>query len=551
VEQGRLVMLNEGMGSLPADKIHEESLRGVEMLRHLPVSVAQFDIGGQIMYQNPEDMKVFGAPHEEKKKTSTDTAKAVQGDDDDDTKTQETCHFRSRFVDSMLGKRMFEEVAVLGNDFSTETQQYTKGGLRWKAIKVRRTKDPVTMNPVILYSARDITDLIEAKKEADAANMQKSEFIAVMAHEIRTPLHQVVGFIELLGMTKLNKEQAGFVRLLQGAAMSLMAVINDLLDYTKLEAGKMDIEHIAFEVRAVIEGSLAAMECKAEEKGIRLESNVAHAIPVTLKGDPNRLRQILLNLLNNAVKFTAHGSVGVTVIRKADNAFGQAVLRFSVKDTGVGISSDHQKIIFAKYCQADASVARNHGGTGLGLSICERLSEAMGGCMGVESEVGKGSTFWLEVPMEYPSKTVEEAKSPDVKAEASLSLSGIQVLVAEDNKVNQKVVSAMLRRLGIVVTVVENGQEAVDHLEGRNKFYDIVLMDVQMPVKDGIEATKEIRSRGWKSPVIGLTASYQSSKLDYYLDVGMNDCISKPVRFDDLRNTITQNIALATLAKLS
>jgi signal transduction histidine kinase/CheY-like chemotaxis protein len=541
-------MLNEGMGSLPADKIHEESLRGVEMLRHLPVSVAQFDISGKIMYQNPEDLKVFGAPYEEEKTTSACTENPAQGDDDDDTKTQEACHFRNRFVDSMLGKRMFEEVAVLGNDLSTETQQYTKGGLRWKAIKVRRTKDPVTMNPVILCSARDITDVIEAKKEADAANMQKSEFIAVMAHEIRTPLHQVVGFIELLGMTKLNKEQTGFVRLLQGAAMSLMAVINDLLDYTKLEAGKMDIEHIAFEVRAVIEGSLAAMECKAEEKGIRLESNVAHAIPVTLKGDPNRLRQILLNLLNNAVKFTGHGSVEVTVTRKEGSVFGQSVLRFSVKDTGVGISPDHQKIIFAKYCQADASVSRNHGGTGLGLSICERLSEAMGGCMGVESEVGKGSTFWFELPLECPSKTEEETKSPDVKVEESHSLSGIQVLVAEDNKVNQKVVSAMLRRLGIIVTVVENGQEAVNQLERRNNFYDIVLMDVQMPVKDGIEATKEIRSRGWKSPIIGLTASYQSSKLDHYLDVGMNDCISKPVRFDDLRNTITQHIALAKLS---
>jgi CheY-like chemotaxis protein len=298
----------------------------------------------------------------------------------------------------------------------------------------------------------------------------------------------------------------------------------------------------------VIGGSLAAMECKAEEKGIQLEGNVAHAIPVTLKGDPNRLRQILLNLLNNAVKFTGHGRVEGTVKRKESSVFGQSVLRFSVKDTGVGISPDHQKIIFAKYCQADASVSRNHGGTGLGLSICERLSEAMGGCIGVESEVGKGSTFWFELPLECPSKTEEETKSPDVKVEESQSLSGIQVLVAEDNKVNQKVVSAMLRRLGIIVTVVENGQEAVNQLERRNNFYDIVLMDVQMPVKDGIEATKEIRSRGWKSPIIGLTASYQSSELDYYLDVGMNDCISKPVRFDDLRNTITQKIAMAKLS---
>jgi signal transduction histidine kinase/ActR/RegA family two-component response regulator len=394
----------------------------------------------------------------------------------------------------------------------------------------------------ILYCTRDITDVIEAKKLADQASVQKTDFIAVMAHEIRTPLHQVIGCIELLGETTLNQEQSGFVNLMQNSAFSLMAIINDLLDYTKIEAGKMELESIPFEARGVCDGILADMEGKATEKGLRLEKSASADIPLKVVGDPNRLRQILLNLVNNAVKFTSQGTITLSVSRKAEtDEKGRSILRFAVSDTGIGISSDHQKHIFVKYKQADPSVARHYGGSGLGLAICTSLVRLMGGSIGVESEVGKGSTFWFEAPFEKPADLKLKGEG---KADPEDTVYGLSVLVAEDNKVNQKVVSAMLRRLGHKVTIAANGQIALDLLEQGD--FDVILMDVQMPVLDGIEATKEIRRRGWTRPVIGLTASFQWSELNFYIDIGMDDCLGKPALLKDLRSAIFQTMETRT-----
>jgi signal transduction histidine kinase/CheY-like chemotaxis protein len=392
----------------------------------------------------------------------------------------------------------------------------------------------------IQYGTRDITDVIEAKKRADQASMQKSDFIAVMAHEIRTPLHQVIGCIELLEHTTLSLEQSGLVDLMQNSAFSLMAVINDLLDYTKIEAGKMELESIPFEAKGVCDGTLADMEGKAAEKGLRLESSSvsADSIPLKVVGDPNRLRQILLNLMSNAVKFTSQGgTITLSVSRKAEtDEKGRTILRFAVSDTGIGISTDHQKQIFTKYQQADPSVARNYGGSGLGLAICTSLVRLMGGSIGVESEVGEGSTFWFEVPFEKPADLKLKCEG---KVDPEDTICGLSVLVAEDNKVNQKVVSAMLKRLGHEVTIAANGQIALDLLEQQRDF-DVILMDVQMPVLDGIEATKEIRRWGWTRPVIGLTASFQRSEVDFYQEIGMDNCLGKPVRLKDLRSAIFQ-----------
>jgi CheY-like chemotaxis protein len=365
------------------------------------------------------------------------------------------------------------------------------------------------------------------------------ETVAVMAHEIRTPLHQVVGSIELLATSGLDAEQTESVDTLQTSAHALMAIINDLLDFTKLEAGKMKLETIPFEVRGVLEGSVACVQPQLCEKGLDVSCRIDQGVPIRLMGDPNRLRQIVLNMLSNAVKFTSHGSVNIES-KTMSQENGSIRIRFMVADTGIGIPKEKCERIFDAYQQADVSVSRNYGGTGLGLAICKSLVENMGGEIGVDSVVGEGATFWCEIPFGlYAKPHAPEEK----KADSDLNISGLEVLVAEDNKVNQKVVVKMLQRLGHHPTVVENGQECVTEITNSTKKYDIILMDWQMPVMDGIDATKEIRRKGYKMsdlPIVGLTASIQF--LDWF-EIGMNDCLKKPVRMSDLKAALIKNVS--------
>jgi CheY-like chemotaxis protein len=365
------------------------------------------------------------------------------------------------------------------------------------------------------------------------------ETVAVMAHEIRTPLHQVVGSIELLATSGLDAEQTESVDTLQTSAHALMAIINDLLDFTKLEAGKMKLETIPFEVRGVLEGSVACVQPQLCEKGLNVSCRIDQGVPIRLMGDPNRLRQIVLNMLSNAVKFTSHGSVNIES-KTMSQENGSIRIRFMVADTGIGIPKEKCERIFDAYQQADVSVSRNYGGTGLGLAICKSLVKNMGGEIGVDSVVGEGATFWCEIPFGLYAKPHAPEEE---KADSDLNISGLEVLVAEDNKVNQKVVVKMLQRLGHHPTVVENGQECVTEITNSTKKYDIILMDWQMPVMDGIDATKEIRRKGYKMsdlPIVGLTASIQF--LDWF-EIGMNDCLKKPVRMSDLKAALIKNVS--------
>jgi signal transduction histidine kinase len=545
-------MLNEGDLSSVRDHIDQNSIRGVEMLRHLPVAVSQFDIHGKMMEQNPEATDLFGSCVE----NVTCGEQTQKGQNQD-----HTC-FLCRFVDQNLGRRALAQVQA-GQDFCGEAQQTTKKGPQWSSVKIRQSKDPVTEDPIILYSARDITEVVLAKNEADRANMEKSEFMAVMGHEIRTPLHQVVGSVDLLSGTQLTAEQTGFVRVLESSSMALMCVINDLLDYSKLEAGKMNIENISFEPKSVIEGALAVVGPSIEGKGLSLDSDLSSISngPVKVMGDPNRLRQILLNLLGNAVKFTHQGGLTVSVSRmpfkynqgnseeKKHDPDDECIrLRFVVADTGAGINPENSSHIFKKYRQADASVARSYGGTGLGLAICKSLSEAMGGSIGVDSTLEEGSAFWFELPFALPSKIALSAMdiATDLP-EAIVSSKALRVLVAEDNVVNQKLVAAMLKRLGHTASIVGNGQLAVEAAEKMctptdgtrtGETFDVVLMDVEMPILDGIAATIQIRKMGLsilKLPVIGFTANFRRSELGKYEGIGMNDCLGKPLRIKDLQ----------------
>jgi CheY-like chemotaxis protein len=347
----------------------------------------------------------------------------------------------------------------------------------------------------------------------------------------------------LLASSGLNAEQTETVDMLQTSAHALMAIINDLLDFTKLEAGKMKIETIPFEVRGVLDGSVACVQPQVNEKGLKVSCRIDQGVPIKVMGDPNRLRQVVLNMFSNAVKFTSHGGVHIESMMMHQED-GSIRIRFTVADTGIGIPNEKCERIFNAYQQADVSVSRNYGGSGLGLTICKSLVENMGGEIGVDSVLGQGTTFWFEIPFgHYVKASAPEEKKTDSDSNPWDEITGLQVLVAEDNKVNQKVVVRMLQRLGHHPTVVENGQECVAEITSSSKEYDLVLMDWQMPVMDGIDATKEIRRKGYNMsdlPIVGLTASIQF--LDWF-ELGMNDCLKKPIRISDLKAALIKNVS--------
>eukprot|EP00533_Pseudo-nitzschia_delicatissima_P009525 CAMPEP_0116103348 /NCGR_PEP_ID=MMETSP0327-20121206/13834_1 /TAXON_ID=44447 /ORGANISM="Pseudo-nitzschia delicatissima, Strain B596" /LENGTH=1146 /DNA_ID=CAMNT_0003595447 /DNA_START=25 /DNA_END=3465 /DNA_ORIENTATION=- len=784
--------------------LNQEILRGVEIIRHLPIAVCQFDMKGRLMFQNPAAYLPPSDDEEEKEMEDEDSLMDGMDTDDESEYYEElfekqygpytgistigSSNGRGSFLDRFVNKKVARELLASLQDDAVESRSNsitsvssnvlsktgtvsieaelftsTKGRTQWSSIQLRKTKDPVTSRPVILYSAQDKSDAMEAKREREA-RMQKSEFLAIMAHEIRTPLHQVTGFIDLLELdasgkssitsrassgaiatTAKNKsftetdssiknamfpstarslenqmvtsesrpnnvkksrstslintsfnnwptislprqsignltgEQKGYIKLLKSSANQLMTVINDVLDYSKLEAGKMKTERIPFELLSVVQGSMEAVRGNCEEKGLTLtldyggsdgdehghegdkdnqESSGVNVIrkpirrrrsfdgksinrrrrigrnhsfnskkknrgdnhpnirnndiPFRILGDPNRLRQVLLNLLSNAVKFTEQGGIHVRVssctkkVKSPDTTptnlgekrrsarrtsmssttsidikdeSGKAKRRSSmsstasgekkedgkiesgtsnssctataskdgqisrslkiiVTDTGMGISKEQQNTIFEKYQQANLSVARNFGGTGLGLSICKLLVEqTMGGTIGVNSDLGQGASFHISLPIEVPSEINDDTSrgvnggKEDEKKGASLS-----ILVAEDNKINQKLVANMLKRMGHKPTLVENGRQAIDAIvksSAERIIYDAVLMDIQMPVMDGLEATRRLRTMGHTDlPILGLTASVKRSD---YEELGFTDWLPKPILMKDLK----------------
>ena len=411
-------------------------------------------------------------------------------------------------------------------------------GTNWDITFQKEVADELRMSNRQLEEAT--RRAVELAAESANANAAKSQFLANMSHEIRTPMNGVIGMTGLLMETELTAEQREYMQTVLSSGESLLAVINDILDFSKIEAGKLDLEILDFSLPATLENVRQLLSVKAKEKGLQLICRIDAEVPVWLRGDSGRLRQILLNLGGNAVKFTPTGGVVVRACLDREDEH-VAVIRFSVEDDGIGISPDRQAHIFTPFTQGDSSTTRKYGGTGLGLTISSQLVALMSGQIGVESEPGSGSRFWFTAVFEKTAKLpahLPNAGPPVVKEEPNGSVSVApmlrgRLLVAEDNIVNQKVALAILKKLGYQTDVVSNGKEALAAL--REGSYDLVLMDCQMPEMDGYEAAALIREsqsgvHNHQIPIIALTAHAMKGDRDKCLAGGMNDYISKPMK---------------------
>ncbi len=436
------------------------------------------------------------------------------------------------------------------------------GTLFWEHAVISALLDETGTITHYLAIKEDITEkkkimeeLTSARDKAEAATLAKSQFLATMSHEIRTPMNGVIGMTGLLLESNLTEEQRQYAEIVNKSGENLLALINDILDFSKIEAGKLDIEILDFDIRTTLEETAEMLALQASQAGLGLSCHIDPAVPEYLKGDPGRIRQIITNLVGNAVKFTPQGEIVISAaLISEENGFVD--IRFEVKDTGIGIPEERRAAIFAPFTQVDGSTTRKYGGTGLGLAICKQLIELMGGEIGIESEEGKGSTFWFTARFEKQTSGVScrpdvGIKTPDVSADVKetkipavddiaanrMSMTNLRILLVEDNIINQKVAQSILGRLGCKADAAANGLEAVRALELIN--YDIVLMDCQMPEMDGYEATAIIRNPeskvlNHKVPIIAMTANAMKGDREQCIDAGMDDYLTKPVKKDDL-----------------
>ena len=392
--------------------------------------------------------------------------------------------------------------------------------------------------------------LTEARDAAEASAQAKTSFLANMSHEVRTPMNGIVGLIDLIKLEGLNKRQEAWIASMGRSADALLMIIDDILDFTRIEAGQLEIRPSTFALEPCVTSIRDLFTDQIKRRSIVFNVEINDNVPTLIHADQGRIRQILLNLVGNAFKFTEEGSIAVKVCVNADE--GNPCVHFDVIDTGIGIAKEQHEVVFARFQQIDTGLTRRYGGAGLGLSICHQLATLMGGRIGFESAVNQGSRFWFEIPLTSTSVPESETQKsdPSTNAESNVmpssiehtDMSTVSVLVAEDSEVNQFIVRELLNKLGVSVTVVADGQQAVDAAAMTD--FDVILMDISMPIKDGLEATQEIITKAAKVSrevyIVGLSAHAMVGDKEKAINVGMRDYLTKPISLEALREALVR-----------